>query len=134
MLSASVADFLVPPKSIAPLPGKFVFPRGAVLASPLAADLLPLGQLAGELRKLGVAARVVRNGLGPAAVRVHRNQNLPHEHYHLTIAAAGIDIFAGDDAGAYYAVQTLRELIRAQIARRPSLAAGWRPGMAATHK
>jgi hypothetical protein len=134
MPSALAADLLVPPKSVSPLPGKFAFGRAAVLASPSAADLLPLGQLAGELRKLGVAARVVRNGFGPAAVRVHRNQSLPHEHYHLTIAAAGIEIFAGDDAGAYYAVQTLRELIRAQIARRPSLAAasggggqGWPP-------
>ena len=114
MPSTLAADLLVPPKSITPLPGKFAFGRAAVLASPLEADGLPLGQLAGDLRKLGVAARVARNGFGPAAVRVHRNQNLPHEHYHLVIATTGVDIYAGDDAGAYYAVQTLRELIRTQ--------------------
>ncbi len=110
MSSSPTAGLLVPPKSIAPLPGKFEFSRSVVLASPSAGDALPLGQLAADLRRRGVAARVQRSAVGQAVVRVHRDQKLPHEHYRVAIDGGGVSIFAGDDAGAYYAVQTIREL------------------------
>lgn len=43
------------------------------------------------------------------------------DHYQLTITPAGIDLVSATDAGAYYGVQTLRELLRMHGSRLPCL-------------
>ena len=110
----TTTDFLIPVRKMATERGRFCWPARCVLASPSAADLLPLEQLARDLGRLGVRARVERNALGPASVRIRREAAVAgSEAYRLAVSPAGIEILASADAGAYYGVQTLRELVAA---------------------
>ena len=104
-------DWLIPPHRHTTQHGVFRWPAKAVLSSPRTEDLVPLGQLAADLGRLGVRARCVRNAFGPAAVRIRRDPRVTGpEAYRLTVTAAGIEITASAGAGAYYGVQTVREL------------------------
>ena len=103
---------VIPVKRQTRLRGQFRWPKVAVLASPTAADLVPLGQLAADLAALGVRGRLERNAFGPTTVRIRRDPSVGgREAYRLDVAPRGIEIAASGDAGAYYAVQTLRDLV-----------------------
>jgi len=105
-------QLLIPVQRHTALPGRFAWPGRVILASPSSADLLPLGQLARQLRRPGRLVRVQRDAFGPAALRIRRDAQgrLPAEGYRLSILPAGIEITAADDAGAFYALQTLGQL------------------------
>ena len=107
-------ELLIPPRRFRPEAGRFRWPARPILATCRTTDDLPLQQLRRELRSAGVGgARIAHNAFGPAALRVQRRA---HEHgreaYRLRVAADGVTIWAQGDAGAYYALQTLRELVR----------------------
>ena len=107
-----VKNLLIPVRQCTAQRGRFALPEAAILASPSSGDTLPLSQLAADLAPLGVRARVARSAWGPAAVRLRRDKAVAGaEAYRLAISPAGIEIAASADAGAYYAVQTLRELL-----------------------
>lgn len=114
MRDESPIGWLIPVRKFKPAPGRVRWPERAVLASPAGNDRLPLGQLAGDLAAVGVRARVEAGAWGPAAVRIRRAaRGLPPEGYRLRLAPSGVEIEASTDAGAYYAVQTLREALAA---------------------
>ena len=109
----AVEDLLIPVRTLAAGEGVFRWPDEAVLCRAADADELPLGQLAEDLTaRCGVAARVA--SADAPAVRVRRDDAIDgDEAYRLTVAPGGVEIAAAGDAGAYYAVQTLRELLAA---------------------
>ncbi len=103
---------LVPVKKVIFRKGFFRWPARPILASPRSADVLPLEQLSGDLTKQFLKAGIVRNAFGPADVRMHRDKKIADdEAYRLIITGDGIEIFAKADAGAYYGLQTLRDLV-----------------------
>ena len=105
-------DLPIPVRRLTPLSGAFRWPAQVTLASPTAADLVPLGQLAADLARLGIRAGIARNAFGPATLRIVRDKSVAgREAYRLAIGPKGIEIAASADAGAYYAVQTLRDLV-----------------------
>ena len=105
-------NLLIPVRKCTRRRGRFRWPEAAVLASASGADILPLGQLAADLGRFGLQARMERNAWGPAAVRIRRDKTVAGaEAYRLSISPNGIEIAALADAGAYYAIQTLRELL-----------------------
>ena len=106
---------LIPVQRCSRAPGVFRWPEQAVLATPSADDALPLGQLAADLsRRCHVRAALVRNAFGPAALRVRRDPRIAgREAYRIRIGRGAIEIAASAAPGAYYAVQTLRELVAA---------------------
>jgi hypothetical protein len=105
------ARLLVPVRKVVFQRGLFRWPKKPVLASARAADILPLRQLEHDLSRQSLRTRVVRNAFGPAALRVHRHKRIAGpEAYHLVVARDAIEIYAAADAGAYYALQTLRDL------------------------
>jgi len=110
----SVSKLLVPVRKCKSLPGWFTWPARPVLASVRNADLLPLEQLSADLRKLlGARPRIIRDAVSPATVRIRRDAGIKgREAYRLNVGSDGIEILSSGDAGAYYAVQTLRDLIR----------------------
>lgn len=110
------SDLLVPVRSYRTRDGKFTMPRRAVLASVSTADELPFDQLADDLRGLGLGApKRCYDAVSPAAVRVHRDHTFEgDETYKLTVGADGVEIVARSDAGAYYGIQTLRDLLNVQ--------------------
>jgi hypothetical protein len=79
-------------------------------------DGVPLGQLAAELkRSLGGRVSCGFDGTGQGSVVIRRDPAVKAaEGYRLEVQKSGVTISASTDAGAYYGVQTLRELIRAQ--------------------
>ena len=109
-------DLLIPPKRISNRSGVLAWPKTPILASPTAADILPLGQLSADLhQRVGVRARIDRNAFGEATLRIRRDPAIGGpQQYRLEISPRGIEIAASDDAGAYYAIQTLRELLAVQ--------------------
>ena len=84
--------------------------------------MLPLGQLRADLGiHLNAKARVEQSGFGPATVRVRREASVSRaEAYRLVVWEGGIEITARTATGAYYGLQTLRELVRARGATIPA--------------
>lgn len=71
-----------------------------------------------------IARRLLSPGTGldlPQAeggdLRIVENDSLPAEGYRLTVTPVGIEIAAGGDRGVNWAVQTLRQLLPAQVYR-----------------
>ena len=118
------SDLLIPPKRIVPRSGSFSWPRSPVLASATTADVLGLSQLADDLRRrIGLTPHIVRDAFGPAALRVRRDKDVAGpEQYRMEIIPSGIEIYASTDAGAYYALATLRELLALHGRRLPACA------------
>jgi hypothetical protein len=104
---------LIPVQRVTRRPGTFRWQGQPVLASPSSADFLPLGQLQHDMYAyLRVRAEIARNAWGSCSVRIHRGREFKgRESYTLSIAPKEITIVCSTDAGAYYAVQTLRELL-----------------------
>ena len=94
--------------------GGFVLPGRVVLASGEACDGLPLRRLAGVFKKsIGAAGRVVRGDAAGASVRVSRRADIVSEGYKIVVSPDGIEICASDDAGAYYGVMTVCQMVKA---------------------
>ena len=123
---------LIPVRRLRPQSGAFRFGPRPVLASPTGSDMLPLEQLARDLARVGrTGARAERNTFGPAAVRIRRDKTIPgQEAYRIVVAADGIEILAAGDAGAYYGVQTLRDLLAIHGAKLPACVIDDRPDFA----
>ncbi|HET6442585.1 MAG TPA: glycoside hydrolase family 20 zincin-like fold domain-containing protein [Phycisphaerae bacterium] len=124
-------DFLVPVKRCEAAPGVFRVPEAAALSGAAPGDALPLGQLAGDLAPHGVSARVAAGAGASAAVRIRRDSRIAGaEAYEMTIGPDSIEICASADAGAYYAVQTLRELVALHGREIPACEIGDGPDLA----
>jgi len=107
------ADLLIPVRSFRRTRGTFALPDKAVLTTPRSVDALPLKQLAADLRRSGTRSRVICGAAGPATIRLRRDPKVAgRDAYRVDITRDGIDVAASADPGAYYAVQTLRELLR----------------------
>jgi hypothetical protein len=75
-------------------------------------DALPLSQLVDELAAMTVRSRL-QMGADSATVFVRRDRSLDHpEAYRLDVREDGIEIVSAAAAGAYYGIQTLRDLVR----------------------
>lgn len=122
MKDTSPIGSLIPVRNFRPAPGRFRWPEKAVLASPSGRDQLPLSQLARDLKARGVSTRLDAGAWGEASVRIRRaTRALEPEGCRMRIAPGGVQIEASTDAGAFYAVQTLREAL---AARGPDLPCG----------
>ena len=105
-------DLLVPPRTVRKHGSQYEFPSEITLSTILHSGRLPLRQLRSELSGLGVRARL-RRGASPADVTLLRDRAVPHpDGYRLRIRPDSIEITASTAAGAYYGVQTLRDLAR----------------------
>lgn len=105
---------LVPPRSVTAAEGVFRWPEVVVLCSPGGEDGLALRQLADDLKyQLRVRTKVVPTICKGATLTIHRCavEGGP-EAYSMRITPEAIRITTRTAAGAYYAVQTLRELLR----------------------
>ncbi|MDD5064495.1 MAG: glycoside hydrolase family 20 zincin-like fold domain-containing protein [Phycisphaerae bacterium] len=106
------AKLLIPVKKAHLGKGIFRWPARPILASPRSVDVLPLEQLSRDLKEKNIKASVDRNTLGQAAVKVNRDKKIGNdEAYRLAVTPDGIEVYAKADAGAYYALQTLRDLV-----------------------
>jgi hypothetical protein len=114
----TIDKLLIPVKKYTRFPGSFSWPKASVLAGSAPVDSLPLQQLASDVAKRCFAkSRVVFNAFGAAEVRIRRHKQLGPEAYQINISKNTIEIFAGNNSGAYYAVQTLRDLLALEDGR-----------------
>ena len=105
---------VVVPRLVERSGGSCRIPTRCTIASIHAEDRIPARQLVDELSLLGCAAKLTQE-TGNALIVIRRKRSIPHrEGYELVITDGGIVISAPSAAGAYYGVQTLRELIRSE--------------------
>lgn len=105
---------VVTPRLVETGSGAFRFPPHCTIASIHGEDRIPARQLADELAAHGVDAKLT-TATGRADVVIRRKKSIPNpEGYELVIGAKRVEISAPTDAGAYYGVQTLREIIRTE--------------------
>ncbi len=104
---------LIPVQKKRALAGNFSWPAKVQLCSSRDADLIPLQQLAADLKNsLKTKASITFNATGSGTLVIRRDSSIKElEGYRLTITPDKIEIAASTDAGAYYGVQTLREII-----------------------
>ncbi|GIH24653.1 beta-N-acetylhexosaminidase [Acrocarpospora phusangensis] len=97
-------DTLLPrPRSTETVPGAFSLAAGALVAGP--------ADLSGPVRLALAVLDLARTEDGTAPVRVVRDAGLGPEAYAVTVTEESVTIAAGDAAGAFYAGQTLRQLL-----------------------
>ena len=105
---------LVSPRSVTPRSGSFSFGDECTIAGIHDEDRLPARQLIDELAPTGCRARFATR-TDNAGVVVRRKRAIANpDGYELSITPERIMISAPTAAGAYYAVQTLREIVRAE--------------------
>jgi hexosaminidase len=107
------AKLLIPVKKIIASNGTFRWPADSILAGSAQADLLPLRQLAADIeRRFHLRPHITLNPLTPAVLRIRRDNHITaRDTYRLNILPDCIEIASGADAGDYYAVQTLMDII-----------------------
>lgn len=119
--AAALEPHIVPaPAALTRLEGSFELQAdAAVSVAPQLASALDAVQLL-LAPATGFALRAAPPGA--AAIRIRHANDLPPEGYRLRVDAAGVDIQAATGAGAFYALQTLRQLLPAAIySARPVL-------------
>ncbi len=105
--------FLIPPKRAVTTDGSFTFPTPARIATIHSDDRIPVLQLVGDLSRLECGPRATQ-ATRDAEILFTRKRSVRHpQGYVLTISPQRIEIASSTATGAYYATQTLRELIAA---------------------
>lgn len=115
-------NWLIPPRRVRAGRGTYHCKGQVDLAAPRSADAFALSLLAEDLKAHGLEAKVLPGVAQDAAVRIVRRA-CPDgpESYRLRIDDSGVEILAGDDAGAYYGVATLRDLLACHGTALPRL-------------
>ena len=94
---------LVPlPQQVQPIPGAYAWPAQPVI------------QGVGGTRAASLFDGLTWSGQETADLRLVRTEDLEAESYLLQIADDGVRISAGDDAGEFYGLQTLRQIVDQQ--------------------
>ncbi|MFC4062700.1 beta-N-acetylhexosaminidase [Planomonospora corallina] len=107
-----MADLLPRPVSAEPLPGSFTLSPGDPVRGPAdLADAVRRALPTLDLRPAGTEAGAEGHGVPEAAVTVERDPALGPEAYRLEVTERGVRIAAAQEAGAFYAGQTLRQLL-----------------------
>jgi hypothetical protein len=108
-----MSDFLIPVRRLRKLPGTFSWPRRVQLVSARDADGVAYEGLKGYLKRyVSRSATITWRAADTGDVRILRDASIKgDEAYRLTVTPDHVEIVARTDAGAFYAVQTLQELI-----------------------
>lgn len=105
---------VVSPRSVTPRSGSFSFGSECTIAGIHDEDRLPARQLIDELAPAGCRARFATR-TDDAAVVLRRARAITNpEGYELSISPNRIVVSAPTAAGNYYAIQTLREIVRTE--------------------
>ncbi|MDH2429402.1 beta-N-acetylhexosaminidase [Sphaerisporangium sp. TRM90804] len=115
-----MTDLIPRPRAVRTTPGSFTLAARSAVAGPAdLADPVRLALAVLDLRhdpSCGDGPQGSPEGRG-AAISVRRDTALGAESYTLDVRAGGVEIAAGDAAGALYAAQTLRQLLPAEAFR-----------------
>jgi len=112
----TAAKLLIPVRKYIKLPGSFCWPPVSIFAGSTTADTIPLKQLAADIAQNRFSQpQITFKPFAPVCVRIWRDRSINSpEVYRINVSPKTIEISAGGDAGAYYAVQTLRDLLALQ--------------------
>ena len=106
-------QLLIPPRRVRLTDRRLRLGREVTLAGADEVDRLALAKTAELLAPLGRSTRCVIGPCDAPDVRVVRSRRVKNrEGYRLEITPKGATVSAGTDAGAFYGLATLRELIR----------------------
>jgi hexosaminidase len=118
--AANLQNILVPkPVSLIAGDGNFILPNNISIIFTKNEELKKIaGSLANKLTAAGIVATVTEGGSAAANsifLNLSADKSIMAEGYRLQVAANGITISAGAAAGIFYGVQTLLQLLPAQI-------------------
>ncbi len=109
----SLENLLIPVKKAKFLTGMYRWPQKTVLSGFCGDDILPLRKLKNDLLKYSVKARLAQNPFGKADLKVIQDTSIANpEAYRLVITPEGISVYSSSNAGTYYAIQTLRDIVQ----------------------
>ena len=112
LYKSQIENLLIPVREVKFLSGIFSFPRNPIFASTNKDDGLPFNELKKDIAKYSLKARLAQNSFGKATLRTIRNKNISNpQAYRIIIIPEDITIHSCSSIGAYYAIQTLRDLI-----------------------
>lgn len=105
--------FLIPVRKYFSRTGHFDFPEKVLIASPRIVDKIVMMQLAEQIkRQIDKKVKICLSANDSADIQIIRNNDIINrEGYQIDISTKKIIISASDDAGVYYAIQTIRELL-----------------------
>lgn len=117
MRAADFNDLLPRPAHAAATGGSVVLPKGMKIAVRRLDDAMKaeVGKFAGSLNAATGLGAVVIGGIGGGFMTVVYDGTLPTEGYRLKIARDGIDVIASAPAGLFYAFQTIKKLLPANV-------------------
>ncbi|MDE3248098.1 MAG: family 20 glycosylhydrolase [Bacteroidota bacterium] len=103
------------PVSVHPLPGKFTLTQATVIGSD-AAGMANASWLAAKLATAtGFKLAVKPGAAGKSSIQLLIKKQANAEQYHLSVNPTGVVITAGGEAGLFYGLQTLLQLLPAEI-------------------
>jgi hypothetical protein len=119
MKGKTMPDLLIPVKIIRRDKGFFSFSKQTVASSIFMEDRLPILQLTEDLTKYQINLLFSRDTI-KGQILFRRNKIYASaEEYELHVFPHKIEIFSATQTGAYYAIQTLRDLIHIHGTRLP---------------
>ena len=118
---AGMSQSLLPqPVSLTKGQGSFALPASLLISAPEdAATRKSLGLFTKQLESAtGIKSSYLPTTsalLGKMVVRMHSSHNLPKEGYRLKVNGEGIELVGSDEAGIFYGLQTLLQLLPKEI-------------------
>jgi hexosaminidase len=111
--SLLLENLLIPVKKITIQQGVFLWPKKVVHAGCCSDDFVPLEQLKDDLLEYSIDTGLSKNPGFKTTLHVIRDKSITHpQAYRLVVTPVGIVIHSSTSTGTYYAVQTLRDIIR----------------------
>ena len=104
-------NFIIPPQSVVITDGAFVVPSELEIATIHPGDRVPVLQLIRDLAVRDCTARMSSHTRSASMVLLRKKEVRHPEGYELSITPDRIRIAAAHDAGIYYGLQTLRDLL-----------------------
>ena len=113
--SQNVYNLIPAPKQLTPLEGKFIFKQGMTISI---GDVVfePVAKLLSQRCNASAGLTLpIRKGKSGRGIVFVTNNSLADEAYQLSIASGKIEIQAKTGQGAFYAIQSLLQLMPSQV-------------------
>ncbi|MFN5422488.1 MAG: beta-N-acetylhexosaminidase [bacterium] len=115
LFSQNEYNVIPSPKQLIPQDGKYVFKKGTAIAVDHE-EFKPVAELlANYCKKASGIELPVKSAKSTRGVTFKLNSKLADEAYRLSVTSAGVDIQAKTGAGAFYALQTLLQLMPSYV-------------------
>ncbi len=122
-LPYEILSIIPQPVAVTQSPGEFVLNEHTTVS--VATEFEGVADLLDKYLKPATGLPFARKVGDANAISINRDRDLPSEGYELVVSEQGISIEASDAAGAFYALQSLRQLLSPNIYRSTKQEGVW---------